>query len=123
MMMIYRGGQKAQKGDYWNYATGEKIHVDEESVLPGGRKVIFFKAHPVVVVLAGPFLGLVYAVFLPLIGIVMLLSIVTRKVFGWLLAQLGQVAGVRWNPNEAYLSGRKETCKEKPREETDLKES
>jgi hypothetical protein len=87
--------------------------VDEVSVLPGESRVKFIKTHPMVVVLAGPVLGIVYAVFLPLLGITMLVYMVSKKVFGWLLDHIWRTAGVRWNPYEAYLSGKKESPKRK----------
>ena len=122
-MMKYRGGDKVTKGEYWNFETGERIHVDAESILPGESKVKYIKTHPMVVVLAGPVLGIVYAVFLPLLGITMLLSIVMKKVSGMLLAYFGRVAGVRWNPNMAYLSGKKNNSKKKPPRENGVEDS
>lgn len=121
-MMRCRGGQKVHKGDYWNFATGERVHVDEETVLPGESRVKYIKMHPAGVLLAGPVLGIVYAVFLPLLGITMLFFIVWKKVFGLLLAQVGRVAGVRWIPNVAYLSGRKERRKKEPPSENESEE-
>jgi hypothetical protein len=113
MLTKYRGGQKVEKGDYWNYCTGERVHVDGEKMLPGENCDKYVKAHPVAVLFAAPILGLAYAAFLPLIGFVMLITVVTKKALGGLAGQITHVAGVRWSPNAAYFSGKKGAHKEK----------
>ena len=99
--MVRKGGHKTEKGTYWNVMTGEKVVLEQEGVLPG--EGTYIKAPTAVVLLAGPVLGLVYAIFLPFIGIAMTIALLARKV-----AEGGaHAASFGWRPVEAYLAGRK----------------
>jgi hypothetical protein len=99
--MVRKGGHKTEKGTYWNVMTGEKVVLEQEGVLPG--EGTFIKAPTAVVLLAGPVLGLVYAIFLPFIGIAMTIALLARKA-----AEAGaHTVSFGWRPVEAYLAGRK----------------
>lgn len=101
------GGQKVREGNYWNFSTGDRVHIEKEGVLPGGEDATYYKFPPVVMLLAAPVMGLVYAVFLPFIGIAMLLMVLSGKLFGGAVAGLWKGASFSWKPSEAYLAGRK----------------
>ena len=105
--MLYKGGHKAAKGTYWDVATGERIDVEQEQVLAGDGKRFYIKAPTAVMLLAGPVLGLIFAIFLPFIGIVMTISQVARKLGGGLAGAASQSMSFGWRPIEAYLAGRK----------------
>jgi hypothetical protein len=101
------GGQRVKAGNYWNLATGERIHIDEGGALPGDAGAVYYKLHPAVMLFAAPVLGLIYAVFLPFIGIAMLFVVAFRKVFGGAAESLWRGASFGWKPSEAYLAGKK----------------
>ena len=67
-MIVYRGGQRAAKGAYLRWAEGEWVTVPAGGGplpgLPGDR----YLSMPAAAVLA-PILGLVYFVFIPLVGV------------------------------------------------------
>jgi mannose/fructose/N-acetylgalactosamine-specific phosphotransferase system component IIC len=65
----------------------------------------------VLVLTAGPVLGLVYAAFLPFIGIAMLLKVLVTKAFGGTLEggalESAKVATFNWSPSRAFLAGKR----------------
>ena len=101
------GGDRVSRGSYWNFSTGDRVQMEAEGVLPGGQDNIYFKFPPVLMLMAGPILGLIYAVFLPFIGIAMLVTVVFKKLFSGILAGVWKGASFGWQPSEAYLSGKK----------------
>ena len=60
-----------------------------------------------VILAAAPVLGLIYAVFLPFIGIAILLRVAVAKMFGGTAEGLSRVATFNWSPSAAYLAGRR----------------
>jgi hypothetical protein len=105
------GGESVVAGNYWNFSTGERVRIEGRGVLPGDSSQKYYKVPPVVILVAGPILGLAYAVFLPFIGIVMLLTVAGKKVFGGALQTAQKGASFSWKPSEAYLAGKKGTAK------------
>ncbi len=105
--MITKGGMKATAGTYWNLMNGERVDLVHDSVLPGGQDARYLKAPAALAAAAGPLLGLVFAVFLPFIGIAMAVSLVVRKLGEGLANAAGSSLSFGWRPIEAYLAGRK----------------
>jgi len=107
-MLRYHGGEQVSKGSYWDRRTGEVVHVGPEgSRLPGGADVSYWKMSEPVMVVVGPLLGLLYVVFLPLIGFLMLfyhvarfLAVNTRS----LAYELAGALSPRFRLSEAYLA-------------------
>lgn len=119
-MIKYNGGQKAGKGTYWNFTTGERIDISTEGILPGNRKTIFFRLPASGILVLGPILGLLYAAFLPFIGIAMLIKVVGQKVAGGVFSSAQSTASFGWRPSESYLAGKKKhEKKEDATSETD----
>ncbi len=116
-MLKHTGGQKAAKGTYWNLSSGQRVSITGEEILPGDEKTVYLKIPSAGLLLLAPFIGLAYAVFLPFIGIAMMLKLVGRKVFGGLLGTTARSASFGWRPKEAYLSGKKNGNKEKKKDE------
>ena len=114
-MLTYRGGYKVQKGTYWDLAKGERIDMNAEGVLPGDRKTIFVKMPVAAVLLAGPVIGLLYAVFLPFIGIAMTLMLVGKKLISGIVHVAVKSTSFGWRPIESYLDG-KQRKKREPKE-------
>lgn len=119
-----KGGERAREGNYWNFTNGERIHLEEDGILPGGSNVTYLKFHPVAILIAGPVLGLLYAAFLPFIGIAMLLQVTFEKVMGRIKAKAGSTATFSWSPVRAYLTGkqRKEMKEKVKKEEKEQRE-
>jgi hypothetical protein len=107
LRLAHTGGQTVSAGNYWNFSTGERVHVRNSETLPGDADTSYYRLPPVAMLLLAPLLGLVYAVFLPLIGIAMLVTLLGRKLFGGLLDGFWKTAAFGWRPSEAYLLGRK----------------
>jgi len=119
--MFTKGGQNAAAGTYWNMADGSRIDLAEDGTLPGGQDTMYIKAPSAAVLAAGPVLGLVFAVFLPFIGIAMAAMLVVRKVGEGLINAAAASMSFAWRPVEAYLTGRKK--KAAGREKKEAKKS
>jgi len=109
--MKKKGGEAVGRGNYWNFATGERVHIEDSGVLPGDESQTWYKGNPVMILLAGPVLGLAYAVFLPFIGIAMAASLIGRRIFGGAADRVQKGATFSWKPSEAYLAGKKGRAK------------
>jgi len=110
-MLRHNGGEMVGKGTYWNLGNGERVDIAEEGTLPGGRDRSFYKMPPAAVIVAAPVIGLLYAAFLPFIGIAMLAKLVAQKLGGGVLETVPVSASFGWRPSESYLSGRKNRAK------------
>ncbi len=113
-MLKHRGEEKAGKGTYWNFSTGERIHLTGDGVLPGSATTTYYKLSPLIVLLLGPIFGLCYVVFLPFIVIATIIKVVGQKVLDSAVRVVGDIISMGWRPSEAYLEGkRKKGKKEK----------
>jgi hypothetical protein len=101
------GGERVEAGNYWDFSTGDRVHMESAGILPGDESQSYYKFPPAVVLILGPVLGLAYAVFLPFIGIAMLVGLLGRKVFGGAVETARKGATFSWRPSEAYLAGKK----------------
>ena len=115
--MLYKGGHKVETGTYWDTSTGERVDVQKEQALPGNDHTIYIKAKSGLVLIAGPILGLVFAIFLPFIGIVMTLGQAGRKVADSAIGHAAQSVSFGWRPIEAYLTGRKKGKEDREKKE------
>ena len=105
--MLNKGGHKVAAGTYWNLANGSRVQMDQEGVLPGDGKARYLKAPVAVMLVAAPVIGLVFAVFLPFIGIAMTLSLIGKKLVDGVASAAAGSMSFGWRPIEAYLAGRK----------------
>ena len=110
-MLKHNGGEMVGKGTYWNLSNGERIDIISEGTLPGDRSRTFYRMPAAAVIVAAPALGLLYAAFLPFIGIAMLLKLVAQKIGGGVIETVQSNASFAWRPSESYLSGRKNRAK------------
>jgi hypothetical protein len=101
------GGDRVGKGNYWNFSTGDRVTMEAEGNLPGNDETLYYKANPFVILAAAPILGLIYAAFLPFIGIAIMLRVAMAKMFGSTAEGLSRVATFNWSPSAAYLAGRR----------------
>jgi hypothetical protein len=115
--MLNHGGNTVAAGTYWNMSNGSRIDMHVEGVLPGSRDTRYIKAPVAVMIMAAPLLGLLFAVFLPFIGIAMAVITAARKIGVGLKDAAAASTSFAWRPIEAYLTGRKKkAAREKDRE-------
>jgi hypothetical protein len=113
-MLRHKGGHKVRRGTYWDLASGHREYIDKEGVLPGDERTTYVRVPAVLMLLAGPFVGLAYVVLLPFIAIATVVLLVGGHLFGSLAGLVGRSFSFVWTPSESYLSGRKKrTRKEK----------
>jgi hypothetical protein len=106
-MLKHNGGEKVGKGTYWNLTNGERIDINTEGTLPGDAKKTYYRMPAAAIIVAGPVLGLMYAAFLPFIGIAMLVKLVGQKIGGEVMEMAHGSATFGWAPSASYLTGRK----------------
>lgn len=113
--MLNKGGHTAQAGTYWNVVNGNRVDLEREGTLPGDGGTRYIKAPAAAILAAAPALGLIYAVFLPFIGIVMALTLIGKKLMNALSNVTAGSVSFGWRPVEAYLAGakRKKEAREK----------
>ena len=105
--MLNNGGHTVKAGTYWNMTNGSRVQMDQEGVLPGSGTTRYIKAPVAMMLMAAPVIGLVFAVFLPFIGIVMTLSLIGKKLVDGVSSAAAGSMSFGWRPIEAYLAGRK----------------
>jgi len=123
------GGDRVDSGSYWNFTTGERVHVDGSALLPGDDGTTYFRLPPIVMLALAPVLGLVYALFLPFIGLAMAIGFVAgrlaigvRNVAVAAFEAVWRVSTFGWRPSEAYFAGRKKKGAKAKKEEEEPKE-
>jgi hypothetical protein len=107
MNMLNNGGHTVKAGTYWNLENGGRVQMDQEGALPGSGKARYIKAPVAVMLMAAPVIGLVFAVFLPFIGIAMTLNLIGKKLVEGVASAAAGSVSFGWRPVEAYLAGRK----------------
>ncbi len=112
-MLVYRGREEVGKGTYWNVQNGRRIDVDGNACLPGGDASLYLRTRAAMLLVAGPFIGLLFAVLFPFISLGVVLSAAVRKAAGNVTSLLAKNISFHWMPKNAYLAGKK---KEKKRE-------
>ena len=110
-MLRHNGGERVGKGTYWNLTNGERVDIAEQGTLPGGSDRHFYRMPAAAIIVVAPVLGLLYAAFLPFIGIAMVVKLVAQKIGGGVLETVQGSASFGWRPSESYLSGRKNRAK------------
>ena len=110
-MLKHNGGDRVGKGTYWNLTNGERIDITDEGVMPGEGKKAYYRMPAAAIIVAGPVLGLMYALFLPFIGIAMVVKIVAQKAGSGVMEMVHGSASFGWRPSESYLTGKKKEAK------------
>jgi hypothetical protein len=106
-MLTYKGGNKVGMGTYWDLANGRRIDVVNEDVLAGKGTTTYVRMSSTVMLLSGPFIGLLYAILLPFIGIATVATLAVRKILGGLYNLGVKSISFGWQPRSAYLAGKK----------------
>jgi hypothetical protein len=121
-MLMTKGGTAVEKGLYWDPMDGRRITLRENGILPGDGSQNYMKISSAGLLILAPLFGMMYVIFLPLLGIgVFLVS--------WLVPLIGTLAeaaitGVKvcgringrssffnWNPTRAYFHGFRKKAK------------
>ncbi len=89
--MVRNGGGKAKGGTYWKKGKWGIVTVEgRDGILPGTEDVEYIRIPGIVFGPLALVFGLAFYIFLPLIGIVMLLSVIVRKIWGMLSPSVPQ---------------------------------
>jgi len=110
------GGELVERGSYWNLADGRYLHFAQPDVLPGPQSATYWKVPAPLMLAIAPVLGLIYALFLPFIGLAMFAGLIAQKVVGGALEGLARAVSFGWRPSEAYFTGSDEDSKEEQQE-------
>jgi|GEM_PF-3850573 len=79
-MKRYQGKQTVQPGFYMSIARKELLNFEETERLPGTEQDIFYSVPVILVLIAGPFIGLLYVMFLPFISLAMVTTLLSKKI-------------------------------------------
>jgi hypothetical protein len=82
-MTTYRGGDTVKAGFYWNRGKwGAEIVPPEGGALPGAEDTRYNRIPWPVLLVAAPVMGGAFAMFLPFIGVAMLVQVGYRAITG-----------------------------------------
>ncbi|HEY5764396.1 MAG TPA: hypothetical protein VIS30_00070 [Candidatus Deferrimicrobiaceae bacterium] len=105
-MAKFTGGDRVFPGAYWNPGTGGLITVQEEEVLPGDDRSVYYRVPFVLLFPMGVVLGALYVAALPLASIGAAAAVLGKRLFGDLLSRAKGGVSFGWRPTEAYLAGK-----------------
>lgn len=119
-MLTRKGGQEVEAGTYWDIETGERIEFEEKGVLPGEDTTRYIRASSIVMLLIGPPLGLLYALYLPFVGIALTLGLLGRKLMSMagkagreMADTTARSAVFGWKPVQAHLTSKEKKKKDR----------
>jgi hypothetical protein len=106
-MKRYQGGNEVKGGFYFNTNQKDLVTVENDfGMLPGDETDTYFRVPLLVMLTAGPLIGLVYVIFLPFIAFAMVLTVAAKRVWEgvrWFGTWMLQTATTSWKPGVAYL--------------------
>ncbi len=105
-MFRHAGGQVVGSGTYWDFMTGTRVDIEKEGRLPGENGTKYIKAPSGAILLLGPLVGLVYVIFLPVIGVATAVTLIVWKILRGVFSLGKYFASFGWRPTEAYLGGK-----------------
>ena len=111
-MLTFKGGHTVGKGTYWDLANGRRIDVAREDVLAGGETATYVRMSSALMLVSGPFIGLLYAILMPFIGIATAVVLAVQKVAVGLYNLVAKSVSFGWQPRSAYLAGKKKKREE-----------
>jgi len=107
MVTKYTGGQVVKRGIYWSSSSGEFVAVPRDGGrLEGGADDRYFRSPQPLVLVLGPLMGLAYALFLPISGLLVLIPYLLEKMRTGLFSRklaAAHVAGSMAQPGISYL--------------------
>lgn len=110
-MFRHSGGETVRQGFYWSGGKWAVTLIERQGgTLPGETTERYAKVPVFAMLLVAPIMGALYVLFLPCIGVAMVLDYVARRaaraIKAGAVALLASVAP-QWRPGEAYLAERK----------------
>ena len=121
MLAKMEGGKAVRGGIYWSFKDGEFITVPNEGgALEQGPDRRYVKVPLPLVLIVGPIMGLAFAFFLPLSGVLALGSVVKQKMQGAKVGAAG-MASLQMQPGASYLESKSSSVSAAP--ETDAAET
>jgi hypothetical protein len=104
MMTNHFGGDRVCGGVYWSKQAGEFISVPSEGGrLVGTENSQYLKMPLPLVLIAGPLMGLAFAFFLPLSGMLVLAPLLASKLRGAFAPGAARMATPQLQPGVSYL--------------------
>ena len=104
MFSRHYGGEKVRGGIYWSARGWEFVAVPREGgALDGGSVDGYTKVPIPVVLVAGPIMGLALAIFLPISGILGVMSILSTRFANSFAPGVAYFAAPRHSPGMSYL--------------------
>lgn|GEM_PF-1870814 len=101
MVTKLKGGEVVKGGVYWSMTEGEFISVPGVGgTLAGSSRDNYIKAPLPLVLVLGPVMGLAFAIFLPLSGLLVLIPFLAAKMRG---AAAPSAARMAMQPGVSYL--------------------
>jgi hypothetical protein len=107
VMTSYVGTQEVEPGLYINLRKFSVTSVERRGALPGTATDTYRRLPMLVMLAAAPVLGLVFVMFLPLLGFAMVAYLLGNKaveITTGVVEQMGRVRRPGWAPALAFLS-------------------
>jgi hypothetical protein len=79
MFRRYQGGEEVGGGKYWNLYSGDYVVFAERGGILPTTEGEYVRAHPLLMLVAGPLMGLGYLLFLPIAVPVLLTQFAARR--------------------------------------------
>ena len=115
-MMRYQGGEQAKAGFYFNLESWEVTTLSGQGgTLAGPGDTRYLRMPLPLLLVAAPLMGAAFAVFLPFIGIAMVLDYAVKQAWAAgreALHATAMALGPRTRTGEAYFTGTSEAKKE-----------
>jgi hypothetical protein len=109
-MATNHGGETVKGGFYWNAAKWDATFVEgTEGVLPGATDDAYRRIPVALALLAAPVMGALFVMFLPFIGIGLLLQQMGLASFdfaGRMVERVLMTVSPSWQPGMAYFAGK-----------------
>lgn len=99
------GNQKVESGYYFNIKQGILFCDD---VLPGDSNTKYYSVPVPLLFLMAPIFGLSFVLFLPFIGISMVLGLGIKQLVKSTVKFVSKISCFGWRPSESYLTGAEE---------------
>jgi hypothetical protein len=110
VMAIIRGGDTVRGGYYWNAQKWDASFVQgDQGVLPGGADEVYRRLPVLGLLLAAPIMGGLFVMFLPFIGVALLLQHIGRAAMqatGEAIDRMMLSLAPSWRPGMAFLAGK-----------------
>src|SRR5208337_4635811 len=102
-MITYKSGQIVRTGTYWDFVKGRRIDVSGQALLAAGKALTYLRIPLGVMLLSVPFIGLLYVLLMPFLGMTAIVSIAVARIFPELSDMGSKSLSFGWRPGTAHL--------------------